>query len=1650
MANGINDEAGKAPTHGCKFLIYLVGFQDVADHTKKSPMLDKIISLVPEAQILHHNIYRKGPISNVQKENAVPNETPASCACQMEASLGNENAMISKSKMEDMMELYDLISPSWIEKEALNLLTSIRHVSIHKGAESCYPVLLAGYGFGGVIVKHAMVIANSSPRFYDIAIKIDSLVFVYTPGPLRKRTKWENNLIEMLNITQKDYQGRLSQILQSLVEFVFQLGYAFHRFSGKYHITHWIGTPDEDESCSNQYPYYLEKVVTWPYRDAEDILRCEVEDLDALELIRDSFAPHHLLYDQLNAVFSSEKIGNTYFNALHYFSPSKWIIYDPATLDEYTDYNGLKRVYLPLCQEVPAENLHGISIQVIGPQGHGKSAFIKFFCEKLMQESSVVVVQNFNVPFKRRLTLYDVYIYVIHQIISQRPSLYLAVQTLMSDTLHQDQWTEEVLECLLSSILHHSRGIHFLVVIYDFQEWPADVRNWWLRFSHLLEDSFGSTFTFLISCNEPIQNLTETVVKIDMKEQSDLVERFISAKVRRFFDQGHSLISDRDILRQNIEGQCLLSAKTLGCSFSMRTSYLTGVFQRLNFHSLAAIKESISNVGVTEMDTCRDHLLALDAKPPIIASWAMSILSWILQSVRPMHPEELAAAAAMNQNRSILSEIQDAMSMDIERDLHNHLGGLVVVEQKCARIINPQMVQDFLSNADTKGIQQLRLQTGERLIQLTLKYLTIAIESESGKILNNLVSQIWGSDRLQADLDPVLGFVDYACRFWVTHFHRIKESSEDLKAEVIEFLQNSKISNRWFELYLLCHGLKACPSGEESIKTVPIAETKGFETINTQTTYSALQLATHFGLLSLLPHLISESQDSENPKVFHVRRGYSEHDTAVLNSSKLTSYLSDSRNVGDKQHSVHGGVETQTPPLYKWSSCHQAARLGDLKAFQRLLQSPADLSDGNQEGHTVLHSAAICGSIGVISLIINMVQDKPELVLNFRDRLSQTPLVLSTRVGNFKSSRLLAESGTDISIEDSTGKTAMHHAVLHCPQLLKFLAKNHKGLLFLPDNEGRTILHLAAQYGSVESVRTIVDAFALEQEDLSEILNKSDVSNFTPLHYAAKNGHEEIIQILMEKSQKATLLNNLVSVEKLAAEHGHLRTLRILDRGQLQLEDQLLMAAVEAGQLLVVQYLLQAGITPDQEIGGQIPICVAAAHGWDAILRILLRHGANINSQDANRQTPLHHASQNGIFDVVKTLLDSGLKERANVDDMDSSRHTPLHLAAKSGHERVINLLLASKADIEAQSRLNQTPLHLAVKYPKAVQALSEQGASLKTLDILGQTPLHKAVIDKHYESVEVLLEKGADIHTADREENSPLQNAMLNDDVPMVQLFMDQFERDSSPEAHLDDWFYCTLAIQTSAQQVLQWLLDQFPELLTMGDEERSTLLHLAVELDSCDIVHTLIRRGSNLNQISDKGSPLHVAVDMDQLDNLRLLIEEGGSALLIDQTDLDNNTPLHMAGKKGNIEAITLLISAGADINKAGERDETPLFMAAYAGHADAVQKFLELDADPNIPREDGWSPLHAAADNIEITHILLKWNANVNQQKDDLWTPLHLAVLWETEEVVKTLLQHGADQHITNSEGKTPFDLTIDNKNQGIKVAFLQVQGGIDGDV
>lgn len=140
---------------------------------------------------------------------------------------------------------------------------------------------------------------------------------------------------------------------------------------------------------------------------------------------------------------------------------------------------------------------------------------------------------------------------------------------------------------------------------------------------------------------------------------------------------------------------------------------------------------------------------------------------------------------------------------------------------------------------------------------------------------------------------------------------------------------------------------------------------------------------------------------------------------------------------------------------------------------------------------------------------------------------------------------------------------------------------------------------------------------------------------------------------------------------------------------------------------------------------GDTPMMTAATQGHLSIVQILCKQFmADVDVQDQYGDTALHRAA--GHFEIVEVLIDCG----ASVHATNRHNDTPLHCAAWFGNVRVMRLLLANRASVDAVGHLGERPLAVAARRNQldAVRFLLERGRALvSNTDGRGRTALHAA-----------------------------------------------------------------------------------------------------------------------------------------------------------------------------------------------------------------------------------------------------------------------------------------------------------------------------------
>lgn len=140
---------------------------------------------------------------------------------------------------------------------------------------------------------------------------------------------------------------------------------------------------------------------------------------------------------------------------------------------------------------------------------------------------------------------------------------------------------------------------------------------------------------------------------------------------------------------------------------------------------------------------------------------------------------------------------------------------------------------------------------------------------------------------------------------------------------------------------------------------------------------------------------------------------------------------------------------------------------------------------------------------------------------------------------------------------------------------------------------------------------------------------------------------------------------------------------------------------------------------------------------------------------------------------------------------------------------------------------------------------------------------------------------------------------------------------------------------------------------------------------------------------------------------------------------------SPLHWAALRGDLNAVELLLEAGADVHASDGLNCTPLIHAVSSGSLRMVELLLLRGAMVNAANDRGETSLHHAArhtDDLDIVKTIVRAGARVDQKNSLGNTPFAWAAIMNRVAVGKYLLECGADRHSMNENGDTPLQETI----------------------
>jgi ankyrin repeat protein len=198
--------------------------------------------------------------------------------------------------------------------------------------------------------------------------------------------------------------------------------------------------------------------------------------------------------------------------------------------------------------------------------------------------------------------------------------------------------------------------------------------------------------------------------------------------------------------------------------------------------------------------------------------------------------------------------------------------------------------------------------------------------------------------------------------------------------------------------------------------------------------------------------------------------------------------------------------------------------------------------------------------------------------------------------------------------------------------------------------------------------------------------------------------------------------------------------------------------------------------------------------------------------------------------------------------------------------------------------------------------------------------------------------------------------------------------------------------------------------------------------------------RSGVEISQQLEEGEQM---TDEESLDRYFAAAEHGDISTIercladgvdIDVTNRRRRTAILVAAINRHYDVVEKLISAGADIDKQDETNFNPFTFGCVQNDVELVRMMIRAGTDVDRLTRFGGVGLHPAAEKgyVELVRELLETtDINVNLTNWVGWTPLLEAVILNDggprqQEIVKLLLDHGANPQMTDKYGRTPREL------------------------
>lgn len=490
---------------------------------------------------------------------------------------------------------------------------------------------------------------------------------------------------------------------------------------------------------------------------------------------------------------------------------------------------------------------------------------------------------------------------------------------------------------------------------------------------------------------------------------------------------------------------------------------------------------------------------------------------------------------------------------------------------------------------------------------------------------------------------------------------------------------------------------------------------------------------------------------------------------------------------------------------------------------------------------------------------------------------------------------------------------------------------------------------------------------------------------------------------------------------------------------------------------------------------------------------MLLDHGIDVNAvtSDHDGDNALFYAIEGERLDICQMLVD----HKIDVNYAAEGSKPPIIMALSCSSVvrlDILRLLLDKGADPErtegtGSGLWDRTALLYASGLespdsPELVKLLLEHSVDTTVRDSQGWTPVFTAAYFGRVDNLKLLIDAEADLYcTCDDRRWNALQAAY--DQPEVLRLLLDQgmdpFEEYEAPYSALE------LSARNNASACLKAMLEISGEQKELAISEA---LHDAVTSSFPEIVRLLLDEGCDVDRTHDKRTLLSLALQGRNDDMIRMLLEFRPQ---LEHEDFGKKTLLHFISKDTTLSSLKLVVNAGAKLDGLDDDGESPLSCAVRCENIEAarylltkpaahltvnncgrygaplhaacrytslemVKALVENGADVNLPDKDlgGKTPIiyacmrrgaNFAPEKQEMVSYLLEAGAKVaSDEHAQAENPMQMASLACSADLIKLIIQHGADTEQQDHIGRKPIHLACYNSLEALEALNPSDQG------